>query len=42
MPIETKKKKKKPGFNVTLNEILNFVGLNFLSGYNKRLSEKDY
>ena len=29
-------------FNVTLNEILNFAGLIFLSGYNIRLPENDY
>ena len=34
--------KNKPEFNVTLNEMLNFVGLIFLSGCNIRLSEKDY
>ena len=34
--------KNRAEFNVTLNEMLNFVGLIFLSGYNTRLSEKDY
>ena len=34
--------KNKPEFNVTLNEILNFVGLILLSRYNIRSSEKDY
>ena len=34
--------KNKPEFNVTLNEMLNFVGLTFLFKCNARLSEKDY
>ena len=36
------KDKTKPEFNVTLNEMLNFVGLIFLSEYNIKLSEKDW
>ena len=31
--------KNKPEFKVTLNEMLNFVGLIFLSGYNIRLTQ---
>ena len=34
--------KNKPEFNVTLDEMLNFLGLIFLSGNNIRLLEKDY
>ena len=34
--------KKQPNFNVTLEEMMNFVGLIFLSGYNMRKSERDY
>ena len=34
--------KNHPEFSVTLNEMLNFVGLIFISGYNIKLSEKDY
>ena len=37
-----KDKNKKKTFNVTLNDMLDFVGLIFLYGYNIRLSEKDY
>ena len=33
--------KNKPEFYVALNEMLNFVGLIFLSGCNVRLSKKD-
>ena len=34
--------KNKPEFSISLKEILQFVGLIFLSGYNIRLSERDY
>ena len=37
-----KRDKSKTEFNVTLNEIINFVGLIFLSGYNIRLLENDH
>ena len=38
----TNRNKKNREFNVTLNEMFNFLGLTFLSGYNIRLSKKDY
>ena len=34
--------KNKPQFKVTLEELKNFIGLIFLSGYNIRLAELDY
>ena len=34
--------KNKPQFKVTLEELKNFIGLIFLSGYNIRLAERDY
>ena len=34
--------KNKPQFKVTLEELKNFIGLTFLSGYNIRLAEQDY
>ena len=34
--------RNKPEFNVTLNEMVKFVGLIFLSKYSIRLSEKGY
>ena len=34
--------KNKPQFKLTLEELKNFIGLIFLSGYNIRLEERDY
>ena len=34
--------KNKPQFKVTLEELKNFIGLIFLSGYNIRLAERSY
>ena len=34
--------KNKPQFKVTLEELKNFIGLIFLSGYKIRLAERDY
>ena len=34
--------KNKPRFKVTLEELKNFIGLIFLSGYKIRLAERDY
>ena len=34
--------KKKPEFSVSMEEMMQFIGLIFLSAYNIRLSERDY
>ena len=34
--------KNKPEFSVSMEEMMQFIGLIFLSGYNIRLSERDY
>ena len=34
--------KNKPEFSISVEEMMQFIGLIFLSGYNIRLSERDY
>ena len=34
--------KNKPNFSVSMEEMMQFIGLIFLSAYNIRLSERDY
>ena len=38
----TNRDKNKAQFKVTLEELKNFIGMIFLSGYNIRVAERDY